>query len=72
MSWENTGDFKTLDDILAYGNARAEAERERIIGVLEDSCHWATEGVPCQCGAVTPTQVGNLTENIKYVEGENS
>jgi hypothetical protein len=34
MSWENTGDFKTLDDIVAYGNARAEAERERIIGVV--------------------------------------
>jgi hypothetical protein len=30
MSWESTGDFKTLDDILAYGNARAEAERENV------------------------------------------
>jgi hypothetical protein len=34
MSWESTGDFKTLDDIVAYGNARAEAERERILQEL--------------------------------------
>jgi hypothetical protein len=34
MTWESTGDFKTLDDIVAYGNARAEAERERIFQLM--------------------------------------
>jgi hypothetical protein len=72
MSWESTGDFKTLDDIVAYGNARVEAERERIIEVLENSRCWRTEIVPCQCGGVTPSQVEGLTKSIKYMEGENS
>jgi hypothetical protein len=35
MSWESTGDFKTLDDIIAYGNAKAEAEREEMVTRLQ-------------------------------------
>jgi hypothetical protein len=46
MSWENTGDFKTLDDIVAYGNAKAEAERENVaeeLRIFHDSLLWQSE-----------------------------
>ena len=36
MSWKDDGNFSTLEDIQAYGDARAEAERGRIIALLEN------------------------------------
>lgn len=44
MSWKDDGNFSTLEDIQAYGDARAEAERERIIALLEaEHSEWTAQ-----------------------------
>jgi hypothetical protein len=59
-----------LADLAAHDLEVAKAERYRVIEMLYGLGHWGSEGVPCDCGAVTPTQVDGLAKGIKYMEGE--
>ena len=55
MSWKDDGNFSTLEDIQAYGDARAEEERGRIIALLEA---WVTD------------DNGNFDETLALIKGE--
>jgi hypothetical protein len=68
-SWFESARSEFLADLAAHDLEVAKAERYRVIEMLYGLGHWGSEGVPCQCGAVTPLQVDSLTESIKYMEG---